>query len=127
MVKDFVLWLMVISGVVGAFSPILFREGGIIWGMTTRKGIVVASICITLMIFFGGIAMVIDSPSNFLTAIACVGGGTVANGIYFFVLYLRFPRAREKYLKAMRERERMLNLIREEREKQRKEKDGKGE
>jgi hypothetical protein len=118
---------MVISGVAGVFSPILFREGGLIWGTTTRKGIVITAICFTITIFLSGVAMVIHSPSNFLTAIACVGGGTVTNGIYFLVIYLRLPRAREKYLRVMSEREKILKLIREEREKQRKEKDGKGE
>ena len=123
MIKDFVLLLMVISGIAGVFSPLFFREGGVIWGMTTRKAIIIEAICIELMLFLGMIAMLIDNPSNFLTAIACIGGGTIVTSIYFNVIYLRFPHAREKHLRGLRERQKFLNLIREKRENQRKEKD----
>jgi len=123
MIKDFVLLLMVISGIAALFSFIFFREGGLIWGMTTRKGIIIAAICFELMIFLGGIAMLIDNPSNFLTAIVCVGGQIIFFGIYFIFIYLRLPHAREKYLRGLRERQKFLNLIREKRENQRKEKD----
>lgn len=123
MIKDFALLLMVISGIAGMFSPIFFREGGLIWGMTTRKGIIMAAICVELMIFLGGIAMLIDNPSNFLTAIGCVGGGIIFTGIYFTAIYLRLPHAREKYLRALSERQKFLNLIREKQETQLKGKD----
>lgn len=123
MIKDFVLLLMVISGIAALFSFIFFREGGLIWGMTTRKGVVMAAICSALMIFLSGIAMLIDNPSNLLTAIVCVVGGIIVTGIYFLVIYLRLPHAREKYLRALRERQRFLNLLQEKRENRHGEKD----
>jgi hypothetical protein len=116
MIKDIILTLMIVSGIVGGFSPIIFREGGIIWGMTTRKGIIISALCLELMLILGGIAFLIDNSSYFLITIACVGGGTILLGIYFTVVYLLLPHARKKYLSALQEKERILNLIREKRE-----------
>lgn len=127
MIKDFILLLMAISGIAALFSFIFFREGGFIWGMTTRKGIIITAICFELMILLGGIALLIENPSNFIISIVCAGGQIIFFGIYFIFIYLRLPRAREKYLKGLNERQKFLNLIREKRKNQHKEKDDKEE
>jgi hypothetical protein len=95
MIKDLVLLLMVMSGIAALLSIVVFRKKGAIygiWGMTSRRGIAMAAICLELMMFWGGIAMLIDNPSSYLTAIGCFGGIMIVGGIYFTLVYFSLPR-----------------------------------
>ena len=95
MIIDFVLLLMVISGIAGILSPIVFRKRGAsngILGTTTRRGIAISAICFELMAFWSGVAMLVHNSSNYLTAIGCIGTLTIINGMYFILIYFSLPR-----------------------------------
>jgi hypothetical protein len=131
MINDFALnaakVLMIISATAALISPLLFREGGLFWGTITRKGIVVMSICFGILLFSVSIAIWINNPSQSLTALTCGGGGAIILGIYFVILYIRLPHAREKNLRVQRERQKSLRLMRERQENLHKDKDSKEE
>lgn len=127
MIKDFALnaikVLMAISAIAAFISPLYFREGGLFRGTITRKGIVVMSVCIGILLFAVSIAIWINNPSQYLTALGCGGGGAIIFGIYFVILYIRLPHAREKNLRVEHERQKYLTLLRERDENLHKDKD----
>jgi hypothetical protein len=103
MTKDFALFVTVVVMVislVGMFlSPLLFKEGGLVWGIVTRKGIITSAVCFGISVFAAFMAVLIDSPNLILTIVFCGGGAVLLGGIYFVSMYLRFPSSRQTYLK----------------------------
>jgi ABC-type enterobactin transport system permease subunit len=113
MIRNFALFatevIIVIAFIAMLISPILFRSGGVIWGIITRKTIIVASVCYGILLCASWVALSIDNPSRSISGLIFVSGLALIGGIYFIILYLRLPRNTQKYHKLRRDRQKYLH------------------